>query len=44
MAQGRVDLARLVTHKFPLSAYKEAFHTAMDKGRSGVLKAVFYPD
>jgi threonine dehydrogenase-like Zn-dependent dehydrogenase len=41
MAQGKVDLTPLLTHKFPLADYRQAFQTLRAKGSNGVLKAVF---
>jgi threonine dehydrogenase-like Zn-dependent dehydrogenase len=38
-----VDLASLVTHRFPLDRYREAIETAAGKGRTGALKVVFEP-
>ena len=36
MASGRVDLKRMVTHKFPLSEIPQAFATAYDKSTGSV--------
>jgi threonine dehydrogenase-like Zn-dependent dehydrogenase len=33
----------VVTHEFPLEAYREAIGTAIDRGRSGAIKVVFRP-
>ncbi|HET9015071.1 MAG TPA: alcohol dehydrogenase, partial [Thermomicrobiaceae bacterium] len=41
MAQGTVDLAPLLTHRFRLEDYRDALETVTSKGRSGVIKAVF---
>jgi L-iditol 2-dehydrogenase len=41
MADGRVDLAPLVTHRFRLSDYADALSTATSRGRNGVIRAVF---
>jgi len=41
MAEGGVDLAPLVTHKFKLEDYRRALAAVARKGRSGVIKAVF---
>ena len=41
MAEKKVDLGRLVTHRFALDDYSEAFATVTSKGNSGVVKAVF---
>ncbi len=42
-AEGRVDLSRLVTHKFPLREWKEALGTAMRKGEHQAVKVAFTP-
>ena len=41
MAEGVVDLAPLVTHKFKLGDYRRALASVASKGRTGVIKAVF---
>ena len=41
MAEGKVDLAPVVTHKFKLEDYQKALAAVANKGRSGVIKAVF---
>ena len=41
LAAGRIDLSPLVTHRFPLHEYQQAFETVLGKRRSGVVKAVF---
>ncbi len=41
MAEGRVELAPLVTHRFQLDDYKRALAAVTNKGRSEVVKAVF---
>lgn len=41
MAQGKLDLAPLLTHEFRLAEYRQAFRTMAAKGSNGVLKAVF---
>ncbi len=41
MAEGRVDLAPLVTHRFRLDDYANAFTTATSRGRNNVIRAVF---
>jgi threonine dehydrogenase-like Zn-dependent dehydrogenase len=41
MAEGKVDLAPLVTHKFKLDEYKRALPTVANKGKSQVIRAVF---
>jgi threonine dehydrogenase-like Zn-dependent dehydrogenase len=39
--QERLDLSPLITHRFRLEQYQEAFVTLHTKGRHGVVKAVF---
>ncbi len=41
MAKGKINLAPLLTHKFALSQYREAFRTLTHKNASQVLKAAF---
>ncbi len=41
MAERKVDLAPLVTHRFALDDYRDALTTVTSKGNSGVIKAVF---
>ncbi|MBA4534518.1 alcohol dehydrogenase catalytic domain-containing protein [Brevibacillus halotolerans] len=43
MRSGKVDLASLVTHRFPLDQYREAIETAAGKGRTGAIKVIFEP-
>lgn len=40
---GRIDPGGLVTHRFPLSAYREAILVARDKERHGSLKVLLDP-
>ena len=40
---GRVRLAPLVTHRFPLDQVERAFETARDRERTGALKVVVQP-
>ena len=37
----RVDPARILTHRFPLERYKEAFMTCYRQGNHGAVKVVF---
>ena len=41
MAEGKLDLEPLVTHRFRLEDYKKALATTIHKGRYGVIKSVF---
>jgi threonine dehydrogenase-like Zn-dependent dehydrogenase len=41
MQLGRLDCAGLLTHRFPLEAYQEAFIAAMDKARYRSVKVAF---
>jgi threonine dehydrogenase-like Zn-dependent dehydrogenase len=41
VAQGRFELAALITHRFRLEQYQEAFRTLHSKARHGAIKAVF---
>lgn len=40
---GRLNLEELVTHRFPLSQYRQAFAAVTSKGRTACVKAVFIP-
>ena len=44
MAEGKLDLAPLVTHQFRLGDYKKAFAVTADRGRRQVIKSVFVFD
>ncbi len=41
MAEGRLDLARMVTHRFALPEYRKAFEVAARKARHQAVKPVF---
>jgi threonine dehydrogenase-like Zn-dependent dehydrogenase len=41
MAEGLLDLAQLVTHRFELEDYKHALSTTAKRGRNQVIKSVF---
>ena len=41
VAEGKLDLASLITHRFRLEQYQEAFLTMHTKGRHDAVKAVF---
>jgi threonine dehydrogenase-like Zn-dependent dehydrogenase len=43
MEEGKVDLSRLVTHRFPLDEWKKAVEVALNKAKYGAVKIVFYP-
>lgn len=45
LREGKLDFEGFVTHRFPLSQYKEAFLAAMDQKRSRAIKVIFhYPE
>jgi threonine dehydrogenase-like Zn-dependent dehydrogenase len=44
MAQGKIDLAPFLTHRFRLADYKKALATTAAKGRNGVIKSAFVFD
>ncbi len=44
MAAGKIDTETLLTHTFPLAAYKEAFATAVDKRTHRSIKVAFQMD
>ncbi len=41
MNAGRLHLGLLVTHRFPISRYREAFHTALSKAQANAFKIAF---
>lgn len=41
LAEGKVDLSPMLTHRFALDDYRLALETVTSKSRSGVVKAVF---
>jgi len=41
MAQGKLDLSPLLTHRFPLVQYKRAFAVALNKGKNQAIKVAF---
>ncbi len=43
MEEGRVDLSRLVTHRFRLEQYHEALDVALNKGKHHAVKVAFTP-
>lgn len=40
-AAGRVDLTGLLTHRFPLEGWRDAFRTLIDQGTTGAIKCAF---
>jgi len=40
-ASGRIDATPILTHRFPLDAWREAFLTCFDQSRSGAVKVLF---
>ncbi|WP_088103515.1 zinc-dependent alcohol dehydrogenase [Halalkalibacter urbisdiaboli] len=44
MRRGEVDLSPLISHRFPLQQYKQAFQTVTKKGKANVMKVVFEHD
>ena len=43
LARNRLDVSGLITHRYPLERYADAFLAARDKRRSRALKVVFEP-
>jgi threonine dehydrogenase-like Zn-dependent dehydrogenase len=41
MREGRLDTGGLITHRFPLEAYRQAFAVAVDKGKYRSIKVAF---
>jgi threonine dehydrogenase-like Zn-dependent dehydrogenase len=41
MGTGKIDCSELLTHRFPLDAYREAFTTALDKHKYRSIKVAF---
>jgi threonine dehydrogenase-like Zn-dependent dehydrogenase len=41
VAQGRLDVTALLTHRFPLDGWREAFLACREQGRSGAVKVLF---
>ena len=37
----RIDVTPIITHRYPLDAYKEAFRSTHDQGTSGAVKVLF---
>jgi len=41
LREGKLNFDGFITHRFPLSQYRQAFQTAMDQARSHCLKVIF---
>ncbi len=41
MVEGKLDAAAMLTHKFPLSQYRQAFDVSLHKGRHQAIKVAF---
>jgi threonine dehydrogenase-like Zn-dependent dehydrogenase len=41
MLGGKIKTEKLVTHRFPLDAYREAFRVALDKRNARSIKVAF---
>jgi threonine dehydrogenase-like Zn-dependent dehydrogenase len=41
MQQGKLDVTGLLTHRFPVSEYRQAFSALTDRRQSGAIKAAF---
>ena len=41
LSEGLIDPKNLITHKFPLNAYKEAFNTLSNKSKTHAVKVLF---
>jgi threonine dehydrogenase-like Zn-dependent dehydrogenase len=41
MGEGRIDTRGLVTHRFPLEEYRQAFAVAVEKGKYRSIKVAF---
>src|SRR5262245_11893537 len=41
VASGRIDATPILTHRFPLERYRDAFLACGDQGRSGAVKVLF---
>jgi threonine dehydrogenase-like Zn-dependent dehydrogenase len=38
---GQIDVTPIITHRFPLRAYRDAFMTCYAQGKHGAVKVVF---
>ena len=44
VASGRIDVTPILTHRFTLEEYREAFLACGDQGKTGAVKVLFaYP-
>lgn len=43
MKTGKIDLSPMITHRFPLDKYQDAFTTVVNKSRKSCMKVVFEP-
>lgn len=41
VAEGRIDVTPILTHRFPLEGYRDAFLACHDQGASGAVKVLF---
>jgi threonine dehydrogenase-like Zn-dependent dehydrogenase len=41
VADGRIDIDAMLTHRFPLEQWREAFTTIVDQGHTGAIKVAF---
>jgi threonine dehydrogenase-like Zn-dependent dehydrogenase len=41
LAEGRIDVTSIITHRFGLDEYREAFMACFDQGSSGAVKVLF---
>jgi len=44
IVRGKLDLAGLLTHRFPLTRYRDAMRALADRRRSGAIKVAFVPE
>jgi L-iditol 2-dehydrogenase len=43
LAEGRIDVKSMITHKFPLEKIDESFDTTANRGRSEAVKVLVTP-
>ena len=41
LREGRIDATPIISHRFGLDDYREAFMTCLEQGRSGAVKVLF---